>query len=248
MSQHASPKQSRSRSVKTKVRPRRDFEAMKKRRLKAARMFEAGELPASVARALGVSCQAVCYWMDQWIAGGRVRDALHGAGRAGRMPRLTTEQMDAVEKALLKGATANGYSTDLWTLKRVAEVIERTTSVNYHPGHVWRLLRAMGWSRQKPTRRAAERDEAKIAAWVKETWPRVKKTPNGNGAGSSSKTSQGSRSSRPSAEPGLLEDRLRSSSTPSTGSGSRRPRRSATAGTASAPASTSRPRMAPITN
>lgn len=179
MSQHASPKQSRSRSVKSKVRPRRDFEAMKKRRLKAARMFEAGELPASVARALGVSCQAACYWMDQWIAGGRVRDALLGAGRAGRMPRLSTEQMDAVEKALLKGATANGYSTDLWTLKRVAEVIERTTSVNYHPGHVWRLLRAMGWSRQKPTRRAAERDEAKIAAWVKETWPRVKKRQTG---------------------------------------------------------------------
>jgi len=81
---------------------------MKKRRLKAARMFHAGELPAAVARALGVSCQAVCYWMDQWIAGGRVRDALLGAGRAGRMPRLSAEQMGAVEEVLLKGARANG--------------------------------------------------------------------------------------------------------------------------------------------
>src|SRR5579864_8254387 len=169
MSQHASPKHSRPRSVKTKVRPRRDFEALKKRRLKAARMFEAGELPAAVARALGSSIQAACYWMDQWIAGGRVRDALLGAGRAGRMPRLTTAQMGAVEEVLLKGALANGYSTDLWTLKRVAEVIERTTSVSYHPGHVWRLLRAMGWSRQKPSRRAAERNEARIQAWIKDT-------------------------------------------------------------------------------
>ncbi len=228
-----------------KVRPRRDFSGMRRRRMRAARMFEVGQAPAAVAQALGVSCQAACNWIEQWLSGGSA--ALKGAGRAGRIPRLTVAQMKAVEKVLLKGARANGYATDLWTLERVAQVIERETGVSYHPGHVWRLLKALGWSRQKPARRAAERDEAAIQDWVKGTWEEVKKTPESNGAGSSSRTSRVSPSPPPSAAPGLPEVRPRSSPTGSGGSGSRRARPSATAGTASAPASTSRPSRARTT-
>jgi hypothetical protein len=61
-----------------------------------------------------------------------------------------------------------------WTLGRIAQVIERLTGVRYHPGHVWRLLRGLGWSVQRPARRAAERDEAEIARWRTEEWPRIK--------------------------------------------------------------------------
>jgi transposase len=78
---------------------------------------------------------------------------------------------------LLKGAMAHGYQTELWTTSRIAEVIERTFGVRYDRDHVGRILRGMGFSCQKPDRRALERDEERIARWKSEEWPRIKKTP-----------------------------------------------------------------------
>ena len=72
------------------------------------------------------------------------------------MPRLTDTQLRRVERALRRGPWADGFATDLWTLDRVATVIEAETGVTYHPGHVWKLLRdKLGWSRQRPARRAS---------------------------------------------------------------------------------------------
>jgi len=82
-----------------------------------------------------------------------------------------------LEQILLRGAPAAGFPTDLWTLARVTEVIERELGVTYHPGHVWRILTDMGWSCQKPEKRARERDEMAIARWRQEAWPRVEKKP-----------------------------------------------------------------------
>jgi transposase len=76
---------------------------------------------------------------------------------------------------MLKGAGAFGFSTDLWTLRRVAELIERTFGVRYHPAHVWKVLRGEGWSCQKPEQRARERDEEAIEKWRTERWPHIKK-------------------------------------------------------------------------
>ena len=85
-----------------------------------------------------------------------------------------------VEQALLKGAGANGFVGELWTLDRIALVIRRLTGVRHHPAHVWALPHhRLGWSVQRPVRRAAERDQAAIDRWVKETWPRIKQTPTG---------------------------------------------------------------------
>jgi len=75
---------------------------------------------------------------------------------------LSSRQRAQLVKLLLKGAKANGFSTDLWTLPRVSELIECTFGVHYHPAHVWKVLRGEGWSCQKPERRAKERDEAAI--------------------------------------------------------------------------------------
>ena len=73
-----------------------------------------------------------------------------------------------------KGAI--GFSTDLWTLRRVAEVIEALTGVQYHQGHVWRILRdSMGWSLQRPAKQAKERNEEAVKMWVSQTWPELKK-------------------------------------------------------------------------
>ena len=86
-------------------------------------------------------------------------------------------QLRQLERALLKGARGHGFDEELWTLRRVAEVIWRLAGVRYHPGHVWRILRGLGWSVQRPVRVAAERDEQAIARWVVEDWPAIKQTP-----------------------------------------------------------------------
>jgi transposase len=177
----------------TRIRPRRDFAGLEERRRKAARLFGKGKTQADVARELGVSRQSVSRWYADWRTGGS--KALSSAGRAGRMPRLTDAQVEAVRAELSRGPLAHGYPTDLWTLARVAEVIERTTGVSYNHTHVWRVLRdRLGWTRQRPARRAIERNDEAIAHWVAEDWPRVKKTPGAGGPGSASRTSPASAS------------------------------------------------------
>jgi len=159
-------------------------------------MFEGGgRSQADVARELGVSREAVSQWYQAWAHGGRA--ALAGAGRAGRLPRVDDAQLAEVQKALLLGAQANGFDTDLWTLARVAEVIERLTGRRYSRSGTWDLLTyRLGWTRQRPARRALERDEEAIAKWIKSDWPRIKKVRGAGGRGSSSKTSRESRSSQ----------------------------------------------------
>ena len=118
--------------------------------------------------ALGVSREAASEWYRLWQSGGRA--ALAGAGRAGRLPRLSDEQVAEVEQALLEGPRANGFDTDLWTLARVADVIEKLTGVRYSQTQTWEILRhRLGWTRQRPARRALERDEEAIATWIKTT-------------------------------------------------------------------------------
>ncbi len=143
---------------------------MEQRRKRAARLFADGRLIASaIARKLEVSCQSVSRWYSDWRA-------LRGAGRAGRKPRLNPKQLRQIEKELRRGARAQGFGTDLWTLPRVSKVIEHLTGVHYHPGHVWRILGAMDWSLQRPARQARERNPEKVKLWLTERWPAVKKT------------------------------------------------------------------------
>ena len=188
--------------------PQRDFEALERRRMRAVRLFEQGETQAAVARRLDVSRTTAKRWWDAWEADGR--GALRSAGRAGRKPRLSEEALQQVEQALLDGPVSFGYSTELWTLPRVADLIHRLTGVRYHPGHVWRVLRRLGWSLQKPTTRARERDEEAILRWVKTTWPSIKKTPHAGARRSSSSTRAGSRSAPRSAARGRRADKRRS--------------------------------------
>ena len=194
--------------MSTHVRPRRDFQGLEERRRQAAKRFRAGEILASVARSLRVSRQSVSRWYRQWRQGGV--KALRAAGRAGRKAKLDRRQLQQVERALRQGARAHGFGTDLWTLPRVAVVIERLTSVRYHPGHVWKILGALEWSLQRPARRARERNEAAVQQWVAERWPAVKKTLADAKPGSSSKTRAGFRSVPRSAAPGRPEARRRS--------------------------------------
>jgi transposase len=149
---------------------------MEQRRMQAADLLERGVIPAEIARQVGVAHQVVSEWRKAWLQGGR--EALRSTGPAGRKSKLSDGQLAEVRDALAKGAEANGYLTDVWTVPRVAEVIEHVTGVSYHPGHVWYLLRdQLDWTWQRPAWRAKERDDEAIEQWVKKRWPQLKKGP-----------------------------------------------------------------------
>lgn len=156
---------------------RRDFDALEQRRLKAARLLRQGIAQSEVARRVGVHRQSVSRW-DKELKESGLR-GLKKAGRAGRKPLLSATDLRRVEAKLKQGAQAQGYATALWTTFRVADLIEQECGVRYHPAHVWRILQGLGWSCQKPARRALERNEEKIENWKRKRWPELKKKPRG---------------------------------------------------------------------
>jgi transposase len=136
-------------------------------------MFERNVPVSEVARRLGVASQVIYRWREAWERGGE--QALASKGPAGPKSRLTEAQVNEIVAALLKGPVAQGYKTQLWTLPRVACLIKDLTGVQYHPGHVWRILGSLGFSCQRPERRAIERDEEAIRQWKRVHWPAIKK-------------------------------------------------------------------------
>jgi transposase len=163
---------------------RRDFRALEERRLQAARLLKKGIHQSEVARRVGAHRQSVSRWARQLAATGR--SGLRKAGRAGRKPRLKAEDLPKIERGLKRGPEALGYETGLWTAGRVAHLIEKECGVRYHASQAWRILRQLGWSCQRPSGRALERDEVAIRRWKKESWPGIKKKPKKRGASSSS--------------------------------------------------------------
>jgi transposase len=143
------------------------------RRLQAMALLKQGYCQSEVARQVGVTPGAVSQWVKAYRRDGP--DALKAKVHPGRKPKLSKAQMRRLEKLLLKGATHHGFATDLWTLARIVELIGKHFAVTYDPSGVWHLLRRMGWTCQKPERRARERNEQAIVAWHKENWPRIKK-------------------------------------------------------------------------
>lgn len=159
--------------MKRNSRGRMDYATEQRRRVEAGGLFAKGLSQAAVARQLQVSRQSASRWFHAWQSGGRT--ALQGAGRAGCPCRLSLADRRRLERLLLNGSRQYGYDTDLWTLRRIGRVIETEFGVRYHPGHVWKLLARLGWSCQRPERRARERDEAGIRGWLKDDWPTIKK-------------------------------------------------------------------------
>jgi transposase len=168
---------------------RRDFEGLERRRLQAVRLLNEGLNESEVARRLKVSHTSVNRWAGVLAKQGA--PGLKQAKRAGRKPRLSREDLKRLEQGLLKGPEALGYETPLWTLWRVGHLIEKEFGVRYHNGHVWKILRQLNWSCQRPVGRARERNEQGIQHWKKVEWPRIKKKPRKRGAPSSSSTRAG---------------------------------------------------------
>ncbi len=130
------------------MRPKGSAEALEVRRRIAAHLLQQGKGLREVARLVDAAPSSVFRW--QQALQQRGMEALQARAHPGRPPRLTPQQKQSLADILRQGAPAAGFPTDLWTLARVAQVIERSFGVAYHPGHVWRILREMGWSPQKP--------------------------------------------------------------------------------------------------
>jgi transposase len=144
-----------------------------RRRLRAMTLLDEGRSQGEVAEEVGVTPSAVSKWAKARRDG--VDAALAARLHPGPRPKLTDRQIARLERMLLQGPRPHGYATELWTVPRVTELIARRFGVTYNPSGVWHLLTRMGWSCQKPERRARERDEDAIAAWRKRDWPRIKK-------------------------------------------------------------------------
>lgn len=162
---------------RTHKRPRshQKHKKLEQRRLRAATLFEKQTKQAEIARQLKVSREAVSQWYEIWQQQGL--EGLRSKGHPGQKAQLTTSQKKEVERILLEGPIAAGYTTDIWTLNRIAAIIKKVSAISYHSGHVWHILTGMGWSCQKPKTRPKERQEKVIRHWRQKTWLRIKKKP-----------------------------------------------------------------------
>lgn len=163
-------------------RYKRDFKELEARRRKGMQMLARGVAQAEVARVLEVSRQTASTWDAK-----RLEDRQSWRRKAlGRPSRLKAAHRASLAKMIVAGALANGFPTELWTLPRVAMLIKREFGLSYSTVHVWRLLRQLGFSSQRPTGRATQRDEKAIQRWKARRWPWLKKKPSESNAPSSS--------------------------------------------------------------
>jgi transposase len=145
------------------------------RRERAWKLKQAGWKQSDIAEALGVTKGAVSIWIKRAKEGGE--EALKIRYSPGAPRRLKNEQRKQLLEVLEKGAEEYGFRGEVWTNARIAKVIKREYGVSYHPAHVSKIMKKLGWSPQKPIRRAQQQKEAEIERWKTEKWPKLKKKP-----------------------------------------------------------------------
>lgn len=160
-------------------RPKGSADLLEDRRKRALALLDRGYSLHEVGRRVGCAAVSVMRWRDARRRGGV--KALQVRFSPGRPTKMDAAQRKRLVSLLVKGATAHGWRTNLWTTARIAELIRREFSIEYHRDHIGRLLHGLGWSVQKPERRALERDEEQIERWKQKDWPRIKKTLRGWG-------------------------------------------------------------------
>lgn len=156
------------------MRPKGSADLLEDRRRRAVELLGEGRTLSDTALLIHCATSSVMRWRNSWRQNGE--RGLKVRFSPGRPLKLSTSQRRKLVLQLLKGPLAHGYSTDLWTTARIAELIQRHFGVLYHRDHVGRMMQSLGWSHQKPERRAMERNEDAIQEWKRCRWPQVKKT------------------------------------------------------------------------
>ena len=155
------------------MRPHGSAETLEHRRRGAMELLDSGLTMEEVSHRVGTSIASVSRWHHAVAEAGWA--ALAAKPVPGRPRKLSKTECSRLLEVLLQGAMAYGYSNELWTLKRIAKVIQKEFGVRYHPNHVWRVLRGPRWSCQVPERRPVRRDEEAIEHWKRYKWPHIKK-------------------------------------------------------------------------
>jgi len=155
------------------MRPHGSPQDLEQRRHRAISLLQEGYQPVDVASMLGVDRRSVRRWRSAHRKRGE--KGISARQASGRPPKLNSKDLRKLERALLKGSEKAGFPTDLWTCPRVAQLIQSLFGIRYHVDHIGRILHDLGWTPQKPERRAIERNEARIKEWIKGDWPRIKK-------------------------------------------------------------------------
>lgn len=153
------------------MRPQGSAEELERRRRRAVALVQQGYPRNEVAQMVEASPSSVTRWCQVHEKRGDI--GLAAKPPPGGKSKLTARQRKLLVQRLLKGAKANGFSTDLWTCPRIVQLIEHRYGVRYHVDHIPRLMASLGWSSQKPEKRAVERDEARIARWVAKDWAHI---------------------------------------------------------------------------
>src|SRR3954463_1647212 len=151
-------------------RPIGTADELERRRRRAVQAVTDGEPRKTVAKVLGVHLKTV----SRWVRAARQPGGLDAKPQLGSAPGLTDADLRRLEGLLAKGAKAHGWHNELWTAARVARLIERHFDIAYHPEHVRKILkRRLGWTSQKPRRKARERNDKEVARWVADEFPRI---------------------------------------------------------------------------
>lgn len=146
---------------------------LEQRRMKAGKLFQKGCTQAEIARTLRVTPAAVNQWRIVWHAHGL--SGLKSKGHPGIQTALTKQKAQKLKRAILKGPRSFGYTTDLWTLERIKAIAKKEAGLSFGATWIWHTIIALGFSCQKPVKRAVERDEKAIAAWKLTAFPSLKK-------------------------------------------------------------------------
>jgi transposase len=152
---------------------RRDRKKLERRRLRAGVLFDKGMSQATIAKTCAVTRAAACQWYGEWKKKGQ--DGLISKGKTGADPKLDTIKRQALKQIILSGPKKAGYVTDFWTLARIKDVTKKKLKIDLGRGSVWRTMITLGFSVQKPIRRAKERNDKAIRDWKLNEFPKLKK-------------------------------------------------------------------------
>ena len=155
---------------------KKDPRILEQRRMEAIRLFRRHWSQSDIAARLNVTRQAVHLWKKAYVDLGL--KALQATKSEGRPPKYPLKSIQSkLPELLKKGATSFGHPADIWTTSSISLLIQKEFGVHYHPDHVRKILRKVGFSWQKPEKRALERNERKIRYWTTHTWEDIKKKP-----------------------------------------------------------------------
>jgi transposase len=157
------------------MRPKGSAADLEARRRRAVKLLAEGWSVSDVMAAVGASRAAVYQWKSAAGTRGERAKALAAKPQHVRQCRLSQKQKSKLVRLLRGGPRKAGFDWQLWTLPRVALLIEREFGVSYHSTHVGRLLHALGFSCQKPKRRSREQDPEAVKTWREQKWPAIKK-------------------------------------------------------------------------